>query len=242
MATAHHGFFDISVIHPMEALALQMQIIGNNPMRSFNTSRTFLLALLLVSVAGRCAAQALVSQVGGPSPMSGNTSTTHKPAPRASQYTVGVADVLHVSVWKNPELSQTVTVGPDGFVSLALIGDIHVAGSTTSELGDLLTSRLGAYMLTPQVTVSVVEIRSRQVYVLGQVGKPGGYPLIGQMSVIQMLAQAGGLNTFAKRGSIYVLRPNKGTVEKIAYHYTDVLRGKGAQNFDLQPGDTVVVP
>lgn len=223
-------------------LALQVQFKGNKTMPSLTPCRTFLLLLVLVPAAHRSAGQTLVSQLGGPSTVSGNTSTAHKAAPKVSQYPIGVADVLHVSVWKNPDLSQTITVGPDGFVSLSLIGDVHVAGSTTTELGELLTTRLAAFMLTPQVTVSIVEIHSRQVFVLGQVAKPGGYPLIGPVSVIQVLAQAGGLNTFAKRHGIYVLRPERGKVEKLVYNYTDVMHGKGAQDLELEPGDTVVVP
>ncbi|MBW4028557.1 MAG: hypothetical protein HIU93_14360 [Acidobacteria bacterium] len=158
-----------------------------------------------------------------------------------SQYPLGVADVLHISVWKNPDLSQSVTVGPDGFVSLSLLGDVQVVGLTTSELSALLTKRLSAFILTPQVTVSVVEIHSRQIYILGQVGKPGGYSLLGKMSVLQMIAQAGGLSTFAHRRGIYILRPNRDSVKKLPYNYSDVMHGKG-ENFDLQPGDTIVVP
>ena len=158
------------------------------------------------------------------------------------RYTVGVADVLRVSVWKNPDLSQTVTIGPDGFASLPLLGDVHMAGITTNDLAAQLTSRLSAYVVNPQVTVSVMEIRSRQVYVVGQVARPGGYPLIAPMSILQMLAQAGGLDTFASRKQIYVLRTSHGKAVKIPFNYSDVIRGKGNQNVALEPGDTVVVP
>lgn len=170
---------------------------------------------------------------------------TREPLPASAagrRYTVGVADVLRVSVWKNPDLSQTVTVGPDGFASLPLLGDVHMAGITTDDLAKVLTSRLSAYVVNPQVTVSVVEIRSRQVYVVGQVARPGGYPLIGPMSVLQMLAQAGGLDTFASRKQIYVLRSSHGKPVKLPFNYSDVIRGKGNQNIALEPGDTVVVP
>lgn len=211
-------------------------------MQRFSPFRPMFLSLLFAPAIAHCAAQALVGKPGGGPAADGSTETTNLSAAKVSQYTVGVADVLHVSVWKNPDLSQTVTVGPDGFVSLSLLGDVKVVGSTTSEIGDLLTKRLTAFMLTPQVTVSVVEIRSRQVYVMGQVAKPGGYQLLGQMNVLQILAQAGGLSPFAHRRGIYVLRPNKGAIEKLAYNYSDVMHGKGNQNFELRPGDTVVVP
>jgi polysaccharide export outer membrane protein len=165
-----------------------------------------------------------------------------KTADLVSQYTVGVADVLHVNVWKNTDLSQTVTVGPDGFVSLPLLGDVKVADMTTNQLSTLLTSRLTAYMVNPDVTVSVVEIHSRQVYLMGQVTKPGGFPLIGPMTVLQLIAQAGGLTPFAKRKSIYILRTANGHTEKLPFNYSDAVRGKGNDNVGLQPGDTVFVP
>jgi polysaccharide biosynthesis/export protein len=159
-----------------------------------------------------------------------------------SQYVIGPADVVHVNVWKNADLSQTVTVDPNGFVSLPLLGDVHVAGMTTDRMADVLDSRLAAYVVSPQVTVSVVDIRSRQVYVMGKVGKAGGYPLIAPITVLQLIAEAGGLNTYAKRKDIYVLRSANGRTEKLPFNYDKVTRGDGASNIVLQPGDTVIVP
>ena len=160
----------------------------------------------------------------------------------SSQFALGVADVIRVSVWKNADLSQTVTVGPDGFVSLPLLGDVHVAGMTANQLAQSLSSRLNAYVVSAQVTVSVVEIRSRQVYVMGQVAKPGEYSLVAPITVLQLIAQAGGLNTFAKRKEIFVLRGTKGNVQRLKFNYVNAIRGDVHQNIDLQPGDTVVVP
>jgi polysaccharide export outer membrane protein len=159
-----------------------------------------------------------------------------------SQYVIGPADVIRINVWKNAELSQTLTVDPDGFVSVPLLGDIHVAGMTTNRLGSTLASRYKSFVVSPQVTVSVIDIRSRQVYVMGQVGKAGGYPLIAPITVLQLIAQAGGLNTFAKRKSIYVLRAKNGNTEKLPFNYVSVTRGNSKQNIMLQPGDTVIVP
>jgi polysaccharide export outer membrane protein len=164
------------------------------------------------------------------------------PESAASQFTLGPADVVHVNVWKNTELSQTVTVGPDGFISLPLLNDIHVAGMTANELARVLNTKLNDYIVNPQVTVSVVDIRSRQVYVLGQVGKPGSYPLIGPVNVLQLIAQAGGLSTYANRKGITILRASKGGTEKIHFNYNNVVHGDGKQNVFLQPGDTVLVP
>jgi polysaccharide export outer membrane protein len=159
-----------------------------------------------------------------------------------SQFTLGAADVIRVNVWKNADLSQTVTVGPDGFVSLPLLGDVHAAGMTANQLAQTLSSRLTTYVVSAQVTVSVVEIRSRQVYVMGQVGKPGGYPLIAPITVLQLIAQAGGLTTFANRKGIFVLRGTKGNVQRIKFNYVSAIQSDSGQNIDLQPGDTVIVP
>jgi polysaccharide biosynthesis/export protein len=160
----------------------------------------------------------------------------------SSQFALGVADVIRVNVWKNTDLSQTVTVGPDGFVSLPLLGDVHVAGMTANQLAQNLSSRLNAYVVSVQVTVSVVEIRSRQVFVMGQVAKPGQYSLVAPVTVLQLIAQAGGLNTFAKRKEIFVLRGAKGNAQRLKFNYNNAIRGDEHENIDLQPGDTVVVP
>jgi polysaccharide biosynthesis/export protein len=160
----------------------------------------------------------------------------------SSQYTLGPADVIRVNVWKSADLSQTVTVGPDGFVSLPLLGDVHAAGLTANQLSRDLSSRLSTYVVSAQVTVSVVDIRSRQVFVTGQVGKPGAYPLIAPITVLQLIAQAGGLNTFANRKGIFVLRGTKEDIQRLKFNYTSAIHGDAKQNINLQPGDTVIIP
>ncbi len=160
----------------------------------------------------------------------------------ASQFVLGTADVIKITVWKNADLSQTLTIGPDGFVSLPLLGDVHVAGMTANQLAQDLKSRLSGYVVNAQVTVSVVDIRSRQVYVTGQVGKPGGYPLIVPISALQLIAQAGGLNTFANRKNIVILRGSGGHMERLKFNYNSAVQGDPKQNISLQAGDTVIVP
>lgn len=159
-----------------------------------------------------------------------------------SQYTLGASDVLRINVWKSAELSQTVTIGPDGFISLPLLGDMPAAGMTAEQLAKILSDRLGSYIVSPQVTVSVLDFRSRQVFVTGQVGKPGAYSLIAPITVLQLIAQAGGLNTFANRKAIFVLRGGQKGAEKLKFNYTSALKGDIAQNITLVPGDTVIVP
>jgi polysaccharide biosynthesis/export protein len=167
-----------------------------------------------------------------PAAVSGNSS---------SQFALGPADVLRINVWKNADLSQTVTVGPDGFISLPLLGDVHVAGMTANQLTEQLSERLEAYVVSPQVTVSVVEVRSRQVYVLGQVGKPGSYPLMTPVTVLQLIAQAGGLTTYANRKQILILRQSNGNTQRLRFNYASTINGDDKQNIALQPGDTVIV-
>lgn len=159
----------------------------------------------------------------------------------ASQFILGVADVIHINVWKNTDLSQTVTIGPDGFVSLPLLGELHVVGMTANQLAQEISSRLKTYVVSAEVTVSVVDIRSRQVYVTGQVGRPGAYALIAPISVLQLIAQAGGLTTFANRKGIVILRGSGGSVQRLTFNYNSAIRGDTKQNISLQPGDTVIV-
>jgi polysaccharide export outer membrane protein len=159
----------------------------------------------------------------------------------SSRYTLGAADIIRVNVWKNTELSQTVTIGPDGFVSLPLLGEVRAAGLTADQLAKDLTSRLTSYVVNAQITVSVVEFRSRQVFITGQVGKPGAYPLIVPITVLQLIAQAGGLNTFANRKDIFILR-GPGNVQRLKFNYTSAIHGDVRQNINLQPGDTVIIP
>lgn len=170
------------------------------------------------------------------------SSTDTESTAHTSQFALGPADIIRINVWKNTDLSQTVTIGPDGFISLPLLGDIHVAGMTANALAHDLKLKLDGFMVNPQVTVSVVDIRSRQVFVTGQVGKPGGYPLVAPISVLQLIAQAGGLNTFANRKEIVILRGSGNRLERLKFNYNGAVRGDPRQNIDLKPGDTVIVP
>ena len=160
-----------------------------------------------------------------------------------TSYRIGVEDDLQISVWKEPDLSITVVVRPDGMITMPLVNDVHVAGLTPAELQTLLTEKLKSFVNEPQVTVIVRGIKSRKVYLYGQVGRGGSYPLIGSKTVLELLAEAGGLTPFAKRGSIYVLREVDHKQVKIPFNYNNALKGKKpTDNFELLPGDIVVVP
>lgn len=160
-----------------------------------------------------------------------------------SEYLVGAGDVLNINVWKEPELSLgNVHVRPDGMISMPLIGGVRVGGMTVPQIQDMLEQKLQRYVSSARVTVIVSEIRSRFVYVTGEVRSPGVYPLLEPTNVLQVLIKAGGLSPFARRKSIYVLRNVDGKQQKIPVDYVKVLRGNGGLNVQLQVGDTVVVP
>jgi polysaccharide export outer membrane protein len=162
----------------------------------------------------------------------------------APEYVVGVADILDISIWKEPELSRTsVTIRPDGMISMPLIGMVKVSGMTPSQIQETLASKLHRYLSVPQVTVTVVEIRSKFVYITGEVNKPGVYPLAAPIDVLQLIIKAGGTTPFARSKSITILRVVDGKQQKICVNYKKMIRGEyPGQNISLLPGDTVVVP
>lgn len=228
-------------------LAIYLLSIERGTMRTIESIFRFA-AVVLLSWSASLYGQKIASAVQPDSAhRSGNTpagasNTFPDISTMTSQFILAAADVIRINVWKNTDLSQTVTIGPDGFVSMPLLGDVHVAGMTANQLAQELKSKLSSYMVNAQVTVSIVDIRSRQVYVTGQVGKPGGYPLITPISVLQVIAQAGGLNTFANRKDIVILRGSGGHIERLKFNYNNAVRGDPKQNISLQAGDTVIVP
>jgi polysaccharide biosynthesis/export protein len=156
-------------------------------------------------------------------------------------YRVGADDELTISVWHEPELSQGVVVRPDGMITLPLINDVKVVGLTTEELQALLTEKLKTVVNEPQVTVIVKTIRNQRVFVMGAVGKQGSYPMGGNLTVLQLISQAGGLGPFAKVRSIYILRREDGKELRIPVNYKKALAGKGDDPV-LKTNDMVVVP
>jgi len=156
-------------------------------------------------------------------------------------YAVGSGDVLNISVWQEKELSSVVTVRPDGNISMPLVGEIMVIGMTPIHVQDILQNRLESVVKHPRVTVTVVEIHSRMVYVTGEVTRPGAYPLNGPLNVLQLIAQAGGLTQFASRSNIRLLHSDRSQPDMVI-NYSRVLKASGGGgNPQLLPGDTVVV-
>jgi len=180
---------------------------------------------------------------------SGQPAGTDSPAPRVADvhpetFVIGVEDILNINVWKEPEMSRMVPVRPDGMITLPLIGEIQAKGLTPVQLQDQITTSLKKFMSDPQVTVIVSEVRSLTFNVVGQVLKPGYYPLTRRMTVLDAIALSGGFQPFAKQKKVYVLRTQAdGKQVRLYFNYKDVIKGKRPdENIELQPRDTVVIP
>lgn len=161
-----------------------------------------------------------------------------------STFVIGNDDVLAINVWKEPEISRSIPVRSDGKISLPLVGEVQAAGSTPLKLEKDIAARLKNYIEEPEVTVIVQQVNSQKFNILGQVNKPGLYPLTNSPTVLDAIAIAGGFRDFAKQKSIYVLRQNAdGTQTRLPFNYKDVVKGHNtSQNVRLQPRDTIVVP
>jgi len=156
-------------------------------------------------------------------------------------YRIGPEDLLLVSVWKNPALTQQVIVRPDGKISLPLLNDVVAAGLTPDELRELLATKLANYMPSPEVSVIVIDIRSFKISVMGEVAKPGRYELKGWATVLDALALAGGFTQFASRSRIVILHYDGKTMKRIPINYNKVAAGE-QENFYLRNGDIILVP
>jgi polysaccharide export outer membrane protein len=158
-------------------------------------------------------------------------------------YTIGPQDVLSIIFWRDKELSADVVVRPDGKISLPLLKDVQAAGYTPEQLTDTLVKAASKYIGQPNATVIVKEINSRKVFILGQVSKPGTFPLTGDMTVLELIAVAGDVLEYAKSANVVVVRKEAGHERRFPFNYKDVVKGKNTkQNILLKPGDTVIVP
>ena len=179
----------------------------------------------------------IVSEAAPPGPITGMVPGN------LPEYRIGPGDVLGVLFWRDKELSSDVVVRPDGRISLPVMNEVQVVGLSTDELRVLVTERARKYVADPIVSIVVREIPSRFVFITGKVNKPGPYPLYGPMSVLQLIAMAAGVQEFADKTSIVVVRDENGKQQRLPFNYNDVIKkGDLSQNIMLKPGDTVVIP
>ena len=164
-------------------------------------------------------------------------------APVTAEYKIGPLDVLQIDVWKEPEITRTIPVRPDGKISLPLVNDVQAAGLTAMQLAGMLREGLSKFLVNPQVTVTVTAINSRRVFLTGEMSRTGALPLLPNMTVLEALSSAGGFTPFARTKDIYILRMVNGQQVKFPFHYKDVVKGKRPEeNITLQPNDVIVVP
>lgn len=157
-------------------------------------------------------------------------------------YVIGPLDVLEVLFWRDKELSADVIVRPDGKITLPLLNEIDAGGLTPEQVRLSILDQARRFVEDPSVVVRVKQINSRQVFILGEVAKPGTYPLGGPTSVLQLIATAGGFNEFAASTDIVIIRTGSEGPARLRFNYKDVVKGDLTQNIELKSGDTVVVP
>ena len=194
------------------------------------TARIIALALLLI-VAG-CTTRRLSPPPADPNPMD------------RDPYRVGVTDVLRISVWRNHELSVDVPVRPDGKISVPLVDDIHAEGLEPTELKEVLTRELAEFVASPNVTVIVLEMNSRYISVLGEVGRQSRVPLTRNMRVLEAIAAVGGFQLFADKGDVRIVRRQEdGSEVEYRFDYDAYIKGRApGTNIVLHNGDTIIVP
>jgi polysaccharide export outer membrane protein len=186
----------------------------------------------------------VASRPSGPTTPAPSTAASTAPVVPPPGYVIGPDDVLSIVYWREKDLSAEVVVRPDGVITLPLIEDIKVAGMTPAELKQRIQAEAGKLVTSPNVSVVVKQINSRKVFITGHVARPGSYPLTSPMTVVQLIALAGGLLEFADRSKIRVMRVDKsGAAETHRVNYKQLENGEDLkQNIDLRPGDTVIVP
>lgn len=163
----------------------------------------------------------------------------------SSEYVIGAEDVLDITVWRNPDLSRQVQVRPDGRISMPIIRDVVAVGKTPTQLAEEMTNKLKEYVQNPVVAVTLKEVNSSNVFLLGEVAHPGKYPLKSKMTLLQGITIAGGFKETAARNQIVIFRfieSAPGTKRFTASYDDIVLRSGISDNFELKPGDTLVVP
>jgi len=240
-----------------------MHTFGSKFTRTLSVSSVLSLMLSVPAAFGQAPAQpkpaapapSAPTQAPRPAaPTPGPATTTPRPAPTPPPnlptgvelppgYVIGVEDVLTVVYWREKDMSSDVVVRPDGKISLALLNEVDAAGLTPAQLREKIEELSKRFIEEPTVSVIVKAINSRKVYITGMINKPGPYPLTGPMTVIQLIATAGGVQEYANSSKIVILRYEKGKPATYKFNYKEVVDQKNLQqNIELKPGDSVMVP
>lgn len=159
-------------------------------------------------------------------------------------YRINKGDKLRIDVWQEENLHAEVMVSPDGTISFPLVGVVPAAGKTPDELQNVLREKLEQYIPGPEVNISLLTVEGNQVFVIGEVARPGPYVMTATLDVMQALSMAGGLTPFAAKNEIHVTRRGAdGRLESIPFAYGDIEDGINLDaNFLLKSGDTVIIP
>lgn len=207
--------------------------------------QSVVLGLVLVAaypLSGQTQSDALSSKSSAPATTTGTDLARNKA--HDESFIIGNDDVLAISVWKEPDLTKSIPVRSDGKISLPLVGEMEAAGRTPLQLERDITEKLKNFITAPEVSVVVQQVNSRKYNVLGEVTKPGSFPLTRTTTIMDAIAAAGGFRDFAKKSGVYVLRKNpNGEESRLKFNYKDFVKGKdSSQNIRLEPNDTVIVP
>lgn len=212
------------------------------------------LLLIFLAATGSAAPFAQAQQIGA-KPVITATPDAQTPAPDTQtavaapqagtvdpDYVIGPGDGLEVNVFNEPKFSGALPVRPDGMVTVTLVGDILAAGYTPKQLGQEITSRLKKLITDPNVTVTVLSINSKRIYLVGEIAKTGPLPMTPGMNPLQAIATAGGPGPYANLKHIYILRTVAGKQQKIPFNYKKALKEGDMQGVTLLNGDTIVLP
>lgn len=154
-------------------------------------------------------------------------------------YIIGAEDVLYVHVWREAELTRQVAVRPDGKVTLPLAGDVQAGGLTPEAFKKAVVEAYSKFVNQPEITVSVLSVLSKKYYIVGMANRTGSFALVVPTTVLEALNGAGGLQEFANKKKIVILRGSK----RIRFNYSEVIAGKNLQqNILLENGDHIIVP
>jgi polysaccharide export outer membrane protein len=227
--------------------------IGNTARKKFSTGVTmklnalqallFAAALIIAGVQPGQAQEAAGGNSAAPTSAAQSDMGASNKA-HDEKYIIGNDDVLAISVWKEPDLTKAVPVRSDGKISLPLVGEIQATGKTPLQLERDITEKLKSFITTPEVNVIVQQVNSRKFNILGEISKPGSFPLTASTTIMDAIAIAGGFRDFAKKTGVYILRKGPdGRETRLNFNYKSFIKGKNSdQNIRIEPNDTIIVP